>query len=125
PEDPENFILLLQEVRRQLDERGAIDGRHYLLTIAAGANRTAQQDLDWTRIHPLLDWVNIMTYDMAGGWSSTTGFHSPLYDSRPNPPEGTSTHTSLQGFLAAGIPAHKLIMGVPFYGKGWANVSAA
>ena len=124
-EDPENFVLLLAELRAQLDARGATDGRAYLLTIALGASRTAYQPLDWERIHPLLDWINVMTYDMSGPWSAITGFRAPLYDSQPNPPEGTSADTALQAILALGVPADKLVMGVPFYGGGWANVGPA
>lgn len=124
PEDKENFILLLADLRAHLDEQGAADGRHYLLTIAAGASRSAYQPLDWSRIHPLLDWINVMTYDMAGGWSSVTGFNAPLYssDGSSTPPEGTSVDTAMQDHLALGVPADKLVLGVPFYGHGWQGV---
>jgi chitinase len=123
PEDPENFILLLEEIRSQLDAQSAIDNRPYLLTIANGAGRSTYQPLDWQRIHPLLDWINVMTYDMAGPWSSVTGFNAPLYDSQERPPEGTSTDTAMMDYVALGIPPEKLIVGVPFYGRGWANVA--
>lgn len=122
PEDPENFILLLEEVRAQLDAQGATDGRHYLLTSAVGAGRSAYEPLDWSRIHPLLDFINVMTYDMAGPWSGVTGFNAPLYDSAENPPEGASADTALTDLIALGVPRDKLVMGVPFYGRGWANV---
>ncbi len=124
PEDPENFILLLQAFRDQLDAQGELDGRAYLLTIAAGAGERAYATLDWDRIHPLLDWINVMTYDMSGGWSEVTGFNAPLYDSSDSPAEGTSVNTALQAYLAFGIPANKIVMGVAFYGHGWAGVPA-
>jgi chitinase len=124
PEDPENFILLLEALRAQLDAQGEQDGRHYLLTIAAGAGESTYAPLDWERIHPLLDWINVMTYDMSGGWSSVTGHSAPLYDSTANPPEGTSVDTAIQAYLALGVPAEKLIVGVPFYGHGWGGVAA-
>ena len=123
PEDPENFVLLLQQLRDQLDARGQADDRHYLLTIASGAGGPTYEPLDWARIHPLLDWINVMTYDMAGPWNSVTGLHAPLYPTSENPPEGTSVDTAMQGYLALGVPADKLVMGVPFYGRGFANVS--
>jgi chitinase len=124
PEDAENFILLLGELRAQLDAQGAQDGRRYLLTIAAGAGPDAWQPLDWSRIHPLLDWINVMTYDMSGSWSEVTGFNAPLYNSTDDPPEGMSTDSTLSGILALGVPPDKLVMGVPFYGHGWAGVGS-
>lgn len=124
PEDPENFVLLLAELRAQLDAQGAVDGRHYPLTIAASASPTSNSQLDWSRIEPLLDWVNVMTYDMSGPWSEVTGFNAPLYDSQEDPPEGISTDSSIQAFLALGLPADKVVLGIPFYGPGWSGVAA-
>lgn len=124
PEDPENFILLLEAVRTALDARGTQDGRTYLLTIAAGAGERAYAPLDWARIHPLLDWINVMTYDYAGSWSDVTGFNAPLYDSSDTPPENGSADRSLQAFLARGVPADKIVLGAAFYGRGWSGVGA-
>lgn len=123
-DDPENFILLLSAVRERLDAQGAQDGRTYLLTIATGAGNQAIDAVDWVRVAELVDWINVMTYDMAGGWSSITGFHAPLYPSAQPPPEGTSTDTAMRRYLATGVPADQLVVGVPFYGRGFASVAA-
>jgi len=122
PEDPENFVLLLAEIRAQLDVQGELDGRHYLLTIAAGAGESAYAPLGWERIHPSLDFINVMTYDFAGSFSDATGHASPLFDSA-NTLVGSVDRT-VQGMLAAGVPADKLVVGVPFYGHSWARVEA-
>ncbi len=122
PEDPANFVLLLAEIRSQLDAQGAKDGHTYLLTIALAAEEQAYQPLDWKQLVPLLDWVNVMTYDMAGDWSAVTGFDAPLYNSTDDPPEGISTDTVLRALMALGVPADRLVMGVPFYGRGWLGV---
>jgi chitinase len=122
PEDKENFILLLAEVRAQLDAQGEKDGRHYLLTIATGAGRFSYEGLEWARIHPLLDWINVMAYDMSGGWSEQSGFNAPLYDSSESPVETTSVDTALQDYLAFGIPPEKLSLGVAFYARAFNKV---
>lgn len=115
PEDTVNFTLLLAELRAQLDAQGAQDERGYLLTIAAPAgSQYRQMELD--KIHDYLDWINVMTYDFAGGWSARTGFNASLYGA-------TSADTALRAYLEAGIPAAKLQMGVPFYGRGFAGVA--
>jgi len=117
PEDPANFILLMAELRKQLDEAGAADGRSYLLTIATSANAAQVEQIDWVAAQESLDWINVMAYDFAGPWSETTGFNAPLYGEQ-------SADTAIQAYLAAGIPADKLVLGVPFYGRGWKEVAA-
>ena len=120
PEDKANFALLLAELRAQFDAQEAQDGHHYLLTIALGSDASAFQPLDWATILPSLDWINLMTYDMAGDWSDVTGFNAPLYDSAGS----LSDDATIKGLLALGVPADKLVMGAPFYGKGWSGVGA-
>lgn len=124
PEDVANYPLMLAELRKQLDVQDQTDGRHYLLTIAAATGQDFISKLDWTQIEPALDWINVMTYDFSGSWSEKTGFNAPLYDSVANPPEGGSVDSVIQDYLATGIPAQKLVVGVPFYGRGWSGVAA-
>lgn len=120
PADKDNFVLLLLALRSALDAQGEADGRPYLLTIALGAGQSQYQPLDWAEIMPLLDFVNVMTYDMAGAWSSETSFNAPLYD----PANRLSADTTITALLALGIPPDKLVLGVPFYGRGWTGAAA-
>ncbi|MCA9910460.1 MAG: glycoside hydrolase family 18 protein [Anaerolineae bacterium] len=120
PEDGHNYTLLLAELRRQLDAQGEADGgAHYLLTIAAPAGANTYRHMELDQIHESLDWINVMAYDFFGGWSSTTGHQAALYTA-PGAPAGTiSADQAVQGYLAAGVPTDKLVLGVPFYGHGW------
>lgn len=114
--DKHNFTLLLQTLRQKFDEAGATDGKRYLLTIAGGAGSAYLSNTEMDLAHPSLDWINIMTYDFTGPWMSTTGFNSPLYGS-------VSADTSVKNYLAKGVPASKLILGIPFYARGSDNVT--
>lgn len=107
-EDKQNFTLLLAELRRQL-------GRSGLLTIASSAGPYFQHT-EMDRLHVHLDWINIMTYDFAGSWTPVTGHHAAL---RGSP----SVESFVRQHLAAGIPPSKLVIGVPFYGRGWTGVN--
>jgi chitinase len=118
PQDPENFVLLLQTLREQLNMQHERDGNHYLLTIALSAVPNAYRPLDWERIHPLLDWINVMTYDM-NGWKNITDFNAPLY---PASSQQIAIDTAIKGLLASGIPSAKLVIGLPFYGYSWHGV---
>jgi chitinase len=128
PEDTENFVALLAEFRRQLDEVGKEHGKRYELTIAAPAGKEKYEKFALDRIHPYLDFINIMAYDMYGAWAAQgpTNFQAALYSSPDDPDAGKySADSSVQGYLAAGVPAKKLVLGVPFYGRGWTNVPNA
>jgi chitinase len=74
-------------------------------------------------VTPLLDWFNLMTYDYYGAWSSATGFNAPLYPAAADP-AGLSVDTTVQAYLAAGVPADKLVLGLPFFGHGWQGVAS-
>lgn len=119
PEDKENFTLLLAETRAQLDAAGEADGRHYLLTIAVPAGNATYDNYEMDKIHLYLDWINLMAYDFAGGWSAVTGWLAALRN-----PNGLAGDTTVQGYLAAGTPPEKISLGVPFYGRGWTGVPA-
>jgi chitinase len=123
PEDKRNFTLLLAELRKQLDARGkTVGGKRYLLTIAAPAGGLQRMEVD--QIHPLLDFINLMTYDFAGPWSERTGFNAALHPV-PGHPEQASASASVEAYLKADVPADKIVLGVPFYGRGWTGVNDA
>jgi chitinase len=123
PEDTLNFTLLLAEFRQQLEVQGSTDSQHYLLTIAAPSSAQQYQKIELEKIMASLDWINVMTYDFSGAWSDQTGFNAPLY-ADPNSPDlpTNNADATIQGYLAAGVPASKLVLGVPFYGRGWTGV---
>src|ERR1035437_1811341 len=123
PEDTANFTLLLAEFRRQLDEQGVKDGVHYQLTIAGSAWVDDYSKYDWQKIHPLLDFINVMTYGLAP--PGKTRQHSPLYPSSTETGKWSATFNTdyaVKHYLAEGVPANKIVMGVPFYAMGWEGV---
>jgi chitinase len=128
PEDKQNYTLLLAELRKQIDEQGKKDTKSYLLTIAAPAGPKSIAHLEVEKIHKSLDWINLMTYDFHGGWSPVTNFHAPLYPAKDDPikDENVRKHfnvdSAVKAYLGAGVPAEKLVVGVPFYGRGWGGV---
>ncbi|OME79516.1 chitinase [Paenibacillus sp. FSL A5-0031] len=128
--DKQNYTLLLQKIREKLNAAGAADGKTYLLTIASGASPTYAQNTELGNIAAIVDWINIMTYDFNGGWQTVSAHNAPLnYDPAaaaagvPNAATYNSA-SGVQGHLDAGVPASKIVLGVPFYGRGWANCAA-
>ncbi len=127
PADTANYTALLTALRNQLNTQGTADGRPYLLTIAAPAGQSKVANLNLSAIHPALDWINLMTYDYVVAGSKTTGLVSPLSappddpsSSPSNPAENVDSSFSM--YLAAGVPAGKIVLGVRFVGTGWQGV---
>jgi len=58
-----------------------------------------------------------MTYDFSGPWSPRTGLIAPLRADGSF--HGETVERSVASYEAAGVPASKLLMGLPFYGYGW------
>lgn len=127
PEDTQNFTALLAEFRSQLNAQGALDGKYYSLTIAAPAGSEFSSKIELNNIPQYLDFVNLMAYDFHGGWESpmVTGFHSALYGAPADPAYSQRlwADASVQDYLNGGVPAGKLVLGVPFYGRGWTGVA--
>ncbi len=123
PDDRRNFTVLLEQMRAQLDVEGGGE-RHYLLTIAAAEGRAAE-GLELPRIAQSLDWINLMTYDFYGSLTKTTGHHSGLSRSSLDTANGRTTEAAVKYFLDAGVPANKINVGVPFYGRTFGDVGTA
>jgi len=60
-----------------------------------------------------------MNYDYSGPWHKETGFHAPLYSEH-----GGSADRTVLAYEDTGVPAGKLLLGVPFYGYSWKSVGA-
>ncbi|MEA2708959.1 MAG: chitinase [Phycisphaerales bacterium] len=123
PEDTKNFTALLTELRKQLDAQGIADHKKYLLTIAAPAGGALKR-IELDRIHPLLDFINLMTYDFAGSWSGRTAFNAPLYPWGDHEQGKFAGDVSVQAYQKAGVPTDKIVLGVPFYGRAFGGVKS-
>lgn len=130
PEDKQNYVLLLQKIREKLNAAGQADGKSYLLTIASGAGPSYVQNNDLRGIASAVDWINIMTYDFNGGWSPSSGHNAPLYydpaasGTGLTDPEHFNIDKAVTTYLDNGVPAAKLVLGMPFYGRGWGGVGS-
>jgi chitinase len=120
PEDKHNYSLLLAELRRVLDEQGKTDGKHYLVTTATPAPPQHAANMELDQVAAACDYINLMTYDIAGPWSELSSFNAPLFS--PGKEQPISDDSAVRNYLAAGVPSGKLVLGVPFYGKAFGDV---
>jgi chitinase len=124
PEDKTNFTTLMAALRRGLGAVGTRSGRKYLLTFAAGAFPRFIEHTELDKVQASVDFVNLMTYDFrVASVDGVAGHHANLFD-HPRDEKRRSGDAAVREFLAAGVPAAKLVLGVPFYGRGWMDVRA-
>ncbi|MEP7287749.1 MAG: glycoside hydrolase family 18 protein [Chloroflexota bacterium] len=127
PEDRENFTLLLAELRGQLEYWSQRDNTRYLLTIAAPAVAPLFKNMQLDQIHPYVDWINLTAYGFQGDWSDLASHQAPLFGSVKDPRGDTIRNDynvagAVKAYLDAGVPAEKIVVGVPFFAQAWRNV---
>jgi len=114
PQDKTNFTLLVQRLREEM-------GTGYLLSFAAGGFvNYLESSVEWKKLLPLVDFVNLMTYDLVGGYSTVTGHHTPLKGYRPGQ---ESTAKCVNWLLQQKIDPGKLVIGAAYYARVWENVA--
>ncbi|HAT4325000.1 TPA: glycoside hydrolase family 18 protein [Clostridium perfringens] len=124
--DKENYILLLQDLKEALNKQGKELGKVYELSVAlpAGVSKI-EKGIDVDKLFNIVDFANIMTYDMAGAWSTTSGHQTALY-TNPNAPEeykGLSVDESVKYYISQGAEREKIVVGAAYYTRGWEQVS--
>ena len=126
PADKENFITLLQDLKNALNKQGAELGKTYELSVAIPAGKAkVDEGIDVAKLFNVVDFANIMTYDMAGAWSTVSGHQTALY-TNPNSPfkgECLSVDESVNYYIANGAKPEKIVIGAAYYTRGWEKVS--
>ena len=102
PDDTDNYTLLMRDIRQAI-------GKDKLLTLASVASA---QYVNFRAILNDIDFVNIMSYDMA----NAPKHHSALY--RASITGWLTCDEAVKAHIDSGVPAERLVLGMPFYGRG-------
>ncbi|MDG1572004.1 glycosyl hydrolase family 18 protein [Robiginitalea sp. M366] len=114
PTDRAHFTRLVQELRQVL-------GPEAVVSFAAGGFQDYfDHSVDWVAVLPYIDFVNLMSYDLVGGYSTVTGHHTPLYS---NDQQEGSANFGVRYLLNLGVPARKIVLGAAFYARSWEKVA--
>ncbi|NEN83010.1 glycoside hydrolase family 18 protein [Paenibacillus elgii] len=123
PEDTQNFTYLMKELREKLNRLPHKKQKKYLLTFASGTQDWYFRNVEVKKVEKYVDFINVMSYDLTGRWSQTTGYNSNLYADA-----GSKTAHSVDAvitmYLEHGIDPQKLLMGIPAYSYGWEEVKS-
>lgn len=125
PAQRKNFTELIKGLRIALNhasvEQNRQGDRRYTLTIAiAGGPFDYGEDL--TRVSEYVDWLNVMTYSFCGTGYARTCHQSALYPAMRSIPYARITSRTVKQLLGLGVPAGKIMLGIPFYAKEFHGV---
>ncbi|PPQ82606.1 hypothetical protein CVT25_007120 [Psilocybe cyanescens] len=116
PDDSDNFLLFLQELRK--DPAGA----NLVLSAAVGMTPFVGTDgepkSDVSAFADVFDFIAIMAYDIWGAWSPNVGPNAPLYDRCSSHAAG-SAETAIEAWTSAKFPTDQIVLGLASYGRGY------
>ncbi|GAA6062231.1 hypothetical protein JCM10212_000810 [Sporobolomyces blumeae] len=108
--DSANFLAFLKTLHDLLE--GA---KKALITAAVATTPFNDADgvplADVSDFATYLKYINLMTYDISGSWSATTGPNSPLRACGSD----SSVVNAVKAWTSAGFPASQILVGLPAY----------
>nr|WP_199068108.1 glycosyl hydrolase family 18 protein [Chromobacterium sp. ASV5] len=131
------YAALLQTLRDRLDRAAAQDGRYYQITAAVPASGYLLRGMETFGALKYLDFANVMSYDLHGAWNRFVGPNAALFDDGKDaelafwnvyntPQYGNIGYLNTDWsyhYYRGGLPASRINIGVPYYTRGWKNVS--
>ena len=123
----ERYNILIKTLREKIDEAAKEDGKDYLLTAAVTASPWVLGGVSDNSYAKYLDFLSVMSYDYHGGWNEYVEHLAGIY---PNV-EDRETATQIMPTLCMDwayryyrgvLPSEKILMGIPYYTRGWENV---
>ncbi|MGF7038238.1 glycoside hydrolase family 18 protein [Mucilaginibacter lappiensis] len=115
-DDKENYTLMFKSLRHDLDILEKQTNKKLLLTAAVGGFKRFLEHTEMDKVQQYLDYINLMTYDYFQDGAGIAVHHTNLYASKKYQTENYADK-AVSDFVAAGVPASKLVLGVAFYGR--------
>ncbi|KAJ2821675.1 hypothetical protein FBU31_004824, partial [Coemansia sp. 'formosensis'] len=115
--DTPNYLKFLQNLRAAMDT--AFGMRQKMITLAVRVQPfdiNGAPSTDVSAFAKVVDYANLMQYDINGGWNNVTGPNAPFNFQKG---EGlqVSFVSAINDWIAAGFPASQLTAGIGFYGR--------
>ncbi|MGR5241849.1 glycosyl hydrolase family 18 protein [Photobacterium damselae] len=132
-----NYMVMMKQLRTELDKAGKEDGRRYMLTIASPSSGYLLRGMEDFGMQDVLDYVNIMSYDLHGTWNEFVGPQAALFDDGKDAELakwGVYTTEQYQGigylnqawahhYFRGAFKPSQINMGIPYYTRGWQGVT--
>lgn len=115
PADTTNLSLFLKELRAALG-----DDAH--ISVASQAGEKNWKNMGLAEASQYITHWNVMNYDYVVPDTpdgATMSPNAPLYTPSAAGTAQMSIDYTIKGYLAEGVPASKIMVGIPFYGHTW------
>jgi len=116
PDDKQNFTLMFEALRTELNLLEKQTAKRKLLTTAVGGFPSFLDHTQMDKAAKYLDFINLMTYDFYS--SEFAGHHTNLFASKLYSSDNNADKT-VKAFIQTGVPVKKLVMGIAFYGRNF------
>ncbi|CAG8345976.1 unnamed protein product [Penicillium salamii] len=120
------FVDTLGRLREALDSYSSTNtnGYHFLLTAASSAGPATYDKQHLAGMDQYLDFWNLMAYDYAGSWNTVASHDANLHPSKRNPGSTPlNTDQAINYYTSHGIASHKIVMGMPLYGRAFTDTN--
>ncbi len=134
PEDKENFTALMCELREGLNSIC----KHQILTFAGAGWERAFDHIEIDKVMQCINYINVMSYDLAGGNDPYTSHHTNLGLIKMEDIAGTpaaakmieggdstkpfSTEKIVSFLIDKGVDPARIVIGSNFSGRAWQGV---
>ncbi|KAL1869089.1 hypothetical protein VTK73DRAFT_3367 [Phialemonium thermophilum] len=113
PEDFDNYPRWLSNLRSAF----SASGHNFGLSITLPSSFWYLQNFDIVKLEPIVDWFNMMEYDLHGTWDSTDVWIGAFVNAHTNL---TEIDQSLKLLWRNNIDPSKVVLGLGFYGRSFA-----
>jgi chitinase len=126
-DDRQKFTLLVQELRNAFNQESSNSNRLLLTAAVAAGKGNIDTAYEIPAVSQNLDWINLMTYDLHGGWETVTGHNSPLYKGAQDSGDNANLNVdwAAKYWVQQGAPKDKIVVGMPLYGRSFTLTGSA
>ncbi|OBT73001.1 hypothetical protein VF21_07849 [Pseudogymnoascus sp. 05NY08] len=114
PDDFVNFVSFLKNLRAAFDNAGL--SHRFGISLTLPSSYWYLQGFDIAGMEPIIDWFNVMTYDLHGTWDSSVKSIGNIVQAHTNL---TEINLALQLLWRNNIDPAKVNMGLGFYGRSF------
>jgi chitinase len=108
--DQKTFTEFMQALRPRFPK--------WIITTALSPSEWSAKHISWKEVAANVDYINVMDYDYAGGWTGHSAHNTNLYPPADfNDKDGIWIDEHIKNLLGKyGVAPNKLLLGLAFYG---------